>query len=126
MDLLRASVLGAFLLGAWAALAPEELGSAEIVVPGFRRSVDDYDERVPAIGLKRVADFAIRPVWVTGDTREADARHDARDQTIRRARQLANPYVAQLSYGEMIVEPLTLPNYKDLPFTNGGRPDTNQ
>jgi len=124
---LRFALLGALVLGASApGIAQEDIGSEEIVVTGARRSVDDYDERVPAVGLKRVADFAIRPVWVTGDTRESDARHEEMYQTIRRAIELAGSHGVQLAYGDMIVESLTLANYKDLTFSNGGRPDTNQ
>lgn len=124
---LRGCLLGALLLSvASPGFAQEDLGSEEIVVTGSRRSSEDYDERVPAVGLKRVADFAIRPVWVTGDTREADARHDEMYQTIRRAIELAGAHNVQLAYGEMVVEPITLANYKDLTFSPAGRPDTNQ
>lgn len=109
------------------ALAQEaDPGSSEIIVTASRREADDFDERVPAVGLKRVADFAIQRVRVTGDTRESAARHEEMYQTIRRAIELASSHGVQLAFGETIVEPLTVANYRDLTFGSDSRPDTNQ
>lgn len=101
-------------------------GTSEIIVTASRREAEDFDERVPAVGLKRVADFAIQRVRVTGDTRETATRHEEMYQTIRRAIELAGSHGVQLAFGETIVEPLTLANYRDLTFEGDSRPDTNQ
>jgi hypothetical protein len=124
----RNLLLGALLLGvASPALAQEEdPGGSEIIVTGARRNYDNYDERVPAVGLKRVADFAIQPVRVTGDTRDADQRSKEMYETIRRAIDLVGAHGLQLAFGETIVEPLTPANYRDLTFGSAGRPDTSQ
>lgn len=39
---------------------------------------------------------------------------------------LAGPYGVQLAYGDIVVEPLTLANYRDLTFATDNRPDTNR
>jgi hypothetical protein len=102
------------------------IGSQEIVVTGTRRSLDNYDAQTPSVGLKRVADFAIQPVTVTGDTRDPDARHQEMYDTIRRAIELAGSNGVQLAFGDVVVEPLTLANYRDLTFSKDNRPDTDR
>lgn len=101
-------------------------GSQEIVVTGARRQLDNYDERVPAVGLRRVADFAIQPISVTGDAREAATRHEEMYQTISHAIELAGQFGVQLAYGDTVVEPLTLANYRDLSFERDSRPDSDR
>jgi hypothetical protein len=121
----------ALLVAPSPALADDEtpvatVGSQEIVVTATRRSMDNYDGSTPAVGMKRVADFAIQPVSVTGDTRDADQRHEEMYQTIQRAIGLAGSYGVQLAYGDAVVEPLTLANYRSLTFGTDNRPDTNR
>ena len=101
-------------------------GTSEIVVTGARREIDNYDDHVPAVGLRRVADFAIQPVTLTGDTRDPATRHDEMYQTIRRAIELAGSHGVQLAYGDTIIEPLTLANYRDLTFAKDNRPDSDK
>jgi len=114
----RFIVLAALLIGsgysASAQVPVTSVGYAEIIVTGTRRSVDNYDAQSPAVGLRRVADFAIQPVKVTGDTRDADLRHQEIYETIGRAIGVANSYGVQLAFGEVVVEPLTLANYRSL------------
>ena len=124
-------LLAAALITSSAASAQDEpaavsVGSQEIVVTGSRMNVDGYNAQTPAIGLTKVADFAIQPVAVTGDTRDANIRHDEMYQTIRRAIELAGSHGVQLAFGELIVEPLTLANYRELTFRTDNRPDTNR
>lgn len=108
----------------WPAIA-QNAGLNEIVVTASRRSADGYDERVPAIGLKRVADFAVQEVTVTGDTRDAIKRHDEIFAMIEGAIRLAAKQGGiELATGEMVVEPLTLANYRNLTLTGDGRADT--
>ena len=92
---MRSMLLGAALFSSAASAAdPQEptavsVGSQEIVVTGTRMNIDGYSAQTPAVGLKKVADFAIQPVVVTGDTRDADQRHEEMYQTIRKAIELA-------------------------------------
>jgi hypothetical protein len=109
------------------ARAQEDYSNAEIVVTGMRRQAEDYDESVPAVGLRRVADFAIQQVVVTGDTRDAARRHEEIYAMIRGAIDLARRREGiDLATGEMIVEPLTAENYRSLTLGADGRPDTNR
>lgn len=120
-------LIGALMLGASCpAVGQEDPGSGEIIVTATRRSADDYDDRIPAIGLRRTADFAIQPVYVSGDTRDSATRREEMYETIRRAIALAPAHGVQLAFGETIVEPLTLSNYRDLTFGTDHRPDTNR
>ncbi len=122
---IRLALLGAILLaGSSPGFAQEDLGSQEIVVTGSRITGDD--DRMPAVGLRRTADFAIQPIVVTGDTREPDTRHEEIYQTIRKAIETAGSQGVQLAFGEVVVEPLTLANYRDLTLAKDNRPDTNR
>ncbi|MDB5693667.1 MAG: TonB-dependent receptor [Alphaproteobacteria bacterium] len=114
------------LIGATPALAQDLTGS-EIVVTGTRKAADNYDASIPAIGLRRVADYAIQEVNVVGDTREAPRRRDEIFQMIRGAIALAAKSSGiELATGELVVEPLTLDNYRNLPLQSDGRPDTDR
>jgi hypothetical protein len=97
----------------------------EVVVTAMRRDADNYDERIPAIGLRRIADYAVQQVYVAGDTREADQRRSEIYAMIKGAIELATGRGGiELATGEMVVEPLTLTNYRNLPLQNDGRPDS--
>jgi hypothetical protein len=50
--------------------AQVDSGLSEIVVTGSRREADDYDERIPMVGLRRLADYAVQEVTNAGDTRD--------------------------------------------------------
>lgn len=120
----------AFLAAAAAAADPAPvpvLGAQEIIVTGARREAEGYDASIPAIGLRRTADFAVQEVRVVGDTRDQAKRREEMFDMIRGAIALAarRPGI-ELATGELIVEPLTLANYRNLPLTNDGRPDTDR
>ena len=102
-------------------------GLDEVVVTASRRSADDYDEHVPSVGLRRVADFAVQEVIIMGDTREAAKRHDEIFAMVKGAIELASKRGGiELATGEMVVEPLNLGNYRSLTLRNDGRPDTDR
>jgi hypothetical protein len=124
---MRKSIAAAFLLAAFAPAMAQDLTGEEIVVTGSRREADEYDASIPAVGLRRTADYAIQEVVVAGDTRETEKRREEIFQMVRGALELAakQPGI-ELATGEMIVEPLTLANYRNLPLTNDNRPDTDR
>lgn len=138
--MLRTMCLLAMLLAAVPAAAQDteenataDLGTSEIVVTGSRREADGYDATVPAVGLRQVADFAVQQVTVTGDTRDQAKRREEIYAMIRGAAALASksrgagaPGGVDLATGEMILEPLTLANYRNLPLAGDGRPDTDR
>lgn len=102
----------------------ESMGE-EIMVTGSRIERDDDAARLPVIGLKRTADFAVQRVTVVGDTREQEKRRDEIMAMIRGAIELAGRRGdIDLATGAQSVEPLTLANYRNLPLASDGRPDT--
>ena len=101
----------------------QDIGQSEIVVTGTRRQADGYDERVPLIGLRRRADFALQEVNITGDTRDPAIRHTEMYAMLRGAIELAGKRGVQLAIGDTVIEPLTLANYRDLTLTKDNRPD---
>lgn len=102
----------------------QDIGQSEIVVTGTRRQADGYDERVPLIGLRRRADFAVQEVNITGDTRDPAARHTEMYAMLRGAIELAGKRGVQLAIGDTVIEPLTLANYRELTLTKDTRPDS--
>ena len=124
---MRHDIALAIALLSAAPAAAQVIGNQEIVVTGTRREASDYDERIPAVGLRRVADFAVQEVVITGDTRDPDKRHEEIYQMIRGAIALAVKQGSiELATGEMIIEPLTLANYRGLTLKNDGRPDSDK
>src|SRR5262245_58864853 len=122
---MRKSVCLALLLLATPLPAQNDVGSEEIIVTAHRREADDYDESIPVIGLRRTADFAIQEVTIAGDTRDPQKRQNEIYEMVRGAIQVATRQGnIELATGEMIVEPLTLANYRNLTLRNDSRPDS--
>lgn len=101
----------------------------EIIVTGMRKLNLDNDDTRPvdirtaaaaamppaaAQMLRRTADFAVQQVVVVSDTvEEADAHKEVQAMT-RKAIDLSAGSGVQLASGELVVEPLTADNYRDL------------
>jgi hypothetical protein len=124
------------LAGAMPAYAQDESGGVdEIIVTGLRRlSPDDDEERekakpvpVPAAVqmLRRTADFAVQQVIVISDTIDEEEAHKEVYAMTRKALDLAGSAGVQLSSGEIVVEPLTAGNYKELPIGDDDDDDEN-
>lgn len=117
--IVRNACLVALLAAVAAPVSAQNLGEAEIVVTGSR--IRGYGQpeppRPPAIGLKRTADFAVQYVRITGDTRDEKQRRDEIFNMVKGAIELAagRPGI-ELSTGTLVVEPLTLTNYRNLPL----------
>ena len=117
-------ILGAVLLAAATPALAQE--GQEIVVTGFRKLSGNDEDRVrepmpalpaAALTLRRTADFAVQQVTIGGDTREEGKRREEIYAMTRRAIELAGKYGVQLATGELVIEPLTLANYKNLIVT---------
>jgi hypothetical protein len=122
---MRRSLVTAFLmLLPTPVLAQDNVGQGEVVVTASRRESDGYDEKIPLIGLRRRADFAIQEVAITGDTRDSTVRHNEMFAMIRGAIELAGKRGVQLAIGDTVIEPLTLENYRSLTLTKDSRPDS--
>ena len=102
--------------------AAQNIGESEIVVTGSRISrpglgpITTIDlQRPPAIGLKRLADFAIQQVTIVGDTRDEQKRRDEIFAMAKKAIELAGKRGGiELATGQLVIEPLTLANYRNL------------
>lgn len=110
---------------AWA----QDDGAGEIIVTAMRRlNPDDDDARrvreivVPTPAaiqtLRRTADFAVQQVVIASDTTDEDeARTEVLAMT-RKAIDMARASGVEVATGEMVVEPLTVANYKELDVTD--------
>ena len=87
--------------------AAQDMNASEVIVTANRRQSSDY-ERMPLIGLRRTADFAVQYVSVAGDTREMQPRRDEIFAMVRGAIEMASARGVELSTGTLVVEPLTL------------------
>jgi len=125
--MIRICIAFLLLLGAaGAAGAQQPTGAAEIVVTAMKRT-GVPEAPVPAIGLRRVADFAVQAVTITGDTRDPARRHDEIFAMIKGAIQLAQQRGdIELATGTLVVEPLTLANYRNLTLKDGDRADSEE
>jgi hypothetical protein len=124
---MRALCLAFLLMAAPVPALSQEMDSSEVIVTGSRRSSVSGDyASMPLIGLTRTADFAVQYVSIAGDTREMPQRRDEILAMVKNAIDLAAQRGVELSTGTLIVEPLTLANYRNLPLSNDGRPDTDR
>ena len=125
------------LLAAAAICAALPASAQEVVVTGQYRAgytaAEPYavvaqgpQQYRPVVNLKRTADYVVQSVRVVGDTRDAAKRREEVYGMVRNAIQLAGKSGVELSTGELVLEPLTLANYTNLPLRSAGRPDTDQ
>ena len=124
MSILRWALLSLILLPAPA--VAQDPGMNEIIVTGSRINRDEGGGGRPAVGLRRTADFAVMYVTIAGDTREMEPRREEILTMVRSAIELAQRSGVELATGDFIVEPLILANYRNLPMSNDGRPDTDR
>jgi len=123
--ILKGLIVGSLLVAAATpALAQDE--GQEIVVTGFRKLSGNAEDGVreirpvlpaTALTMRRTADFAVQQVTIVGDTREEGKRREEIYAMTRKAIELAGKYGVQLATGELVIEPLTLANYKNLIVT---------
>lgn len=117
----KAWIAGAALLIATPALAQD--GEGEIMVTGSRISAPAapivISNPIPAaaLTLRRTADFAVQSVKIAGDTDEEEPRRNEILAMVKGAIEKSGNYGVQLATGELVVEPLTLANYKNLAIT---------
>lgn len=84
-----------------------DLEAQEVVVTGSRIEQDDYARDMPAVGLRRAADFLVQEVVISGDTRNAaQRRREIRAMLADAIRRAAGAGI-ELSYGDYILTRLT-------------------
>ena len=104
---MKGSLLLALGLGLTTAAHGQDLQSQEIMVTGSRIEQDDYQRDMPAVGLRRTADFLVQEVIIRGDTRDPKQRAAEIRQMLERAVRMAGQHGVQLAYGDYILTPLT-------------------
>lgn len=102
----------------------QDLSSQEVVVTAQRVEQDDYQRDMPAVGLRRTADFLVQEVIIRGDTRDPKQRATEIRQMLQKAIKMADKHGVQLAFGGFILTPLTLQNLDDVTLTNDNRPDS--
>ena len=115
--------LAVSLLVSFVAIFPAS-AQEEVIVTAQRRDADGYSADVPAVGLRRTADFAIQEVTITGDSRDAGTRADEIFGMLENALGAANKAGVQLAYGDATVEPVTPKNFRTLTLLKDSRPDS--
>lgn len=102
----------------------QDLLSQEVVVTAKRVEQDDYQRDMPAVGLRRTADFLVQEVTIRGDTRDPKQRAAEIREMLKSAVLMAGKHGVQLAFGDYILTPLTLQNLDDVTLTNDNRPDS--
>lgn len=121
---IAAWALVAIAISGTAPVIAQDEGMQEVVVTAMRRDSDDYTEAMPAVGLRRKADFAVIEVTVSGDTRDKALREKEIYDMIRNAIAAAPRAGVELAYGDRTLQTLTLANYRELSLRNDNRPDS--
>jgi hypothetical protein len=112
------------LLATCAPLQAQDLNSAEIVVTANRIEQDDYSREMPAVGLRKAADYLVQQVTIRGDTRDQKQRREEIYAMLGKAVALAGGSGIELAYGDYILTPLTSANISDIALQADNRPDS--
>ena len=121
---MRIPVLAVFALTVAAPAFAQDIDGAEIIVTGSRIEQDDYSDEMPAIGLRRPADFLVQTVAIRGDTRDPAQRRKEIRAMLADAVRRADRAGVELAYGNYIVTRLTEENLEEITLQNDNRPDS--
>ena len=121
---MRIPLSAALLLSLAAPALAQDLDGAEIIVTGSRIDSDDYSDAMPAVGLRRSADFLVQTVAIRGDSRDpAQRKREIRTMLADAVRRSERSGV-ELAYGSYIVTRLTAENLDEITLQNDNRPDS--
>ena len=102
----------------------QDSGSKEVIVTARRSEGDGYSASMPAVGLRRSADFAVQEVTITGDTRDEHLRQDEMYQMLANAIAAAPHAGVQIASGDETLQIVTMANYRNLSLKKDSRPDS--
>lgn len=115
----------AMLVLAWSGFAAaQDLQSQEVIVTGSRIEQDDYARDMPAVGLRRTADFLVQGVVIRGDTRDMAQRRKEIRAMLTDAIRRAEAAGIELAYGDYVLTRLTLDNAGEVTLSSDNRPDS--
>lgn len=104
--------------------AAQDLEEREIIVTAARTDQDDYSDYMPAVGLRRPADFLVQQVIIRGDTRDERQRRQEIREMLSAAVARARREGVELAYGSYILTPLVEENAADVALQRDNRPDS--
>lgn len=107
-----------------APVAAQDLESQEIVVTGSRVEQDDYSRDMPAVGLRRPADFLVQEVAIRGDTRDQAERRKEIRAMLADAIRRSGPAGVELAFGDYVLTRLTAANAEQITLASDNRPDS--
>lgn len=107
-----------------APLAAQDLADAEVIVTASRIQQDDYSDEMPAVGLRRSADFLVQEVVIRGDTRDMEQRRKEIRAMLADAIRRADAAGIELAYGNYVLTRLTPANAGDISLATDNRPDS--
>lgn len=117
------------LLAVFAAIPAMAQDEAAVIVTAQRNDRSDYqyyDEEQSAIGLTRKADFFVKPLYVSSDSRDPDLRLRELQAMLRATVERAGSAGITLVAGDYNLLPVSLSGLGELPVMGGNRPDTSR
>jgi hypothetical protein len=99
-------------------------GLGEVMVSANRGNAPYAQQDRPVIGLRRQADSAVMPLYISSDTRDAAVRTQEIYTVLLAAMDKARAAGFELVSGGIPIQPVTRENYKLLPMQSAGRVDT--
>lgn len=109
--------------------AHAQSGDGVIIVTGSRSDRSDsdfYDEEQSAIGLTRKADYFVKSLYVSSDSRDRELRNSELLSMLRATIERASQSGITLAAGRYELKTVTLDNYQELQIRSGRRPDTSR
>lgn len=121
---MRIPVVAVLALSLAVPAAAQDLEGAEIIVTGSRIEQDDFSDSMPAVGLRRPADFLVQTVAIRGDTRDPTERRNEIRSMLADAVRRADRAGVELAYGDYILTRLTTENIEEIALERDNRPDS--
>ena len=121
---MRISIAAALAMALAVPAYGQDLEQAEIMVTGSRIEQDDFSSTMPAVGLRRPADFLVQSVVIRGDTRDPDERRREIRTMLADAVRRADKAGIELAYGDYILTRLTTENLDEITLDRDNRPDS--
>ncbi|NNC51632.1 MAG: TonB-dependent receptor [Erythrobacter sp.] len=121
---MRIPVVAALALSLAIPASAQDLEGAEIIVTGSRIQQDDFSAAMPAVGLRRPADFLVQTVAIRGDTRDPTQRRREIRAMLADAVRRADRSGVELAYGDYILTRLTAENIEEIDLQRDNRPDS--
>lgn len=121
---MRLALVAALTLSLAMPATAQDLEGAEIIVTGSRIEQDDFSDAMPAVGLRRPADFLVQTVAIRGDTRDPEQRRREIRAMLSDAVRRADRAGVELAYGDYILTKLTEKNIEEIALERDNRPDS--